>query len=55
MLGARASAESFPGGGGQRKKDRKLAKIPTNSTILTSSGGEAAEKRPKNSEKRPKI
>jgi len=29
---ARASAENFPGGGNE-KKDRKLAKIPKNSTI----------------------
>jgi len=33
-------------GGGQRKKDRKLAKIPKYSTILASSGG-ATEKKTK--------
>jgi len=33
VMYARASAENFPGGGGNGKKDQKLAKYTENSTI----------------------
>jgi len=39
MLKSRATAENFPGGDGQQKKDRKIAKKTENSTIKPLPGG----------------
>jgi len=49
-LHSRASAEKFPGGGGNGKKERKTEKRPKNSTIksLPEVRGQR-KKRPKNS------
>jgi len=56
VLYARASAENFPeGGGGKRKKDRKLAKKYRKIALFAYlRGGGATEKITKISKKRPK-
>jgi len=53
----RATAENFTGGGSNGKKDRKLAKIPKNSTIwlLPGEGGQQKNKNRKIAKKGQKI
>jgi len=54
-LWARALAEKFPEGGGQRKRRPKNSKKDQKTALLSLlQGGGATEKRLKNSKKRPK-